>query len=99
MLLLAVVAVRFYDLRLQKPRVPCVTKWRAEMMKHHKIIESADPFEPPTCLVGTTAFYRFETKDQLERWLKAIEQRNTLSSLQAEIFDQLGWAKPTRSDQ
>jgi hypothetical protein len=67
------------------------------MTKHYETIESADPFEPPTCQCGTTTFFRFETKDQLERWLKAIKQHKTLSSLQAEIFAKLGWSK-SRSD-
>jgi hypothetical protein len=62
------------------------------MTKFHQTTESADPFEPPTCQCGPTSFYRFETKEQLERWLKAIGQRNTLTALQAEIFAQLGWA-------
>jgi hypothetical protein len=64
------------------------------MTKHYQTIESADPFEPPTCQVGTTTFYRFQTKDQLERWIKACEQHNRLESLKADIFAQLGWSKP-----
>jgi hypothetical protein len=59
------------------------------MTKFHRTIESADPLEPPTCQVGPTSFCRFETKEQLERWLRANEQRNTLRALQAEIFAQL----------
>jgi hypothetical protein len=57
------------------------------------MIESANPFEPPTCECGGVSFARFETKEQVDRWLKVHERQETLHSLQDEIVAKLGWSR------
>jgi hypothetical protein len=64
------------------------------MTKQYRIIESADPLEPPTCECGGISFARFETKEQVDRWLNAHAHLETLHSLQDEIVTKLGRSKP-----
>jgi hypothetical protein len=53
--------------------------------KSYRMIPPTDRAHPPVCEVGSTSFYRFENREQVERWLAAMAEERTVRPSDGEV--------------